>query len=105
MDSFLAYTGCKTIMKITVMVYPRELEDMTFEVNIPSHKKEFETKEEISHCEEDEIPVKIQEQNETVLQYIYRLKQVSRFCEFEKLGTKEMTIEEELLQVRLIEGL
>ena len=47
---------------------------------------------------------KIQEQNGTVLQYIHWLKQASKFCEFEKLGTKEMTIEE-LLQLRLVEEL
>ena len=37
MDLFLASTGCKAIIKITVMVYHRELEDMT------SKKNEFES--------------------------------------------------------------
>ena len=57
MDSLLAYTGCKTIMKITAMVYPRELEDDIQRI-ILSNKKEFETKEEIGHCRENKIPAK-----------------------------------------------
>ena len=59
MDSFLAYAGCNTIMKITVVACPRELEDTTFrKVYIPSNKKEFEAKEEVGNCREDEILIK-----------------------------------------------
>ena len=32
-----------------------------------------------------------------------RLKSASRFCEFEKLGTQQMTIEEEMIQLRFIQ--
>lgn len=46
-----------------------------------------------------------QEQNETIIQYIPKLRETSRFCEFENFGMGEMPIEDELKQLRLIEGM
>ena len=89
-------------MKITIMFYTRELEDMTFEEVI---KKNLRPKKKLVMVERMKFLSKIHEQNETILQYIYWLKQASRFCLLEKLRTKEMTIEEEQVQLRLIKGL
>lgn len=44
-----------------------------------------------------------QELNEMIIQYINKLQEASRFCDFEKLGAGEMTIEDKLIQLRLIE--
>lgn len=46
-----------------------------------------------------------QEQNKAIIQYIPKLREPSRFCEFENFGMREMTIEGELKQLRLIEGM
>ena len=66
MDSFLAYTGCEAMMKITVMVYPREL-NLTFEELSQVIKKEFQ-KGKLVIVERTKFLSKIQEQNETNLQ-------------------------------------
>ena len=54
----IAYARSETIMRITVRVYSRELEDMTFKEITQVIKKEFETKEKIGHCGEDGISVR-----------------------------------------------
>ena len=87
------------------MVYPRELEDMTFEEISQKIKKNLRLKKKLVIAERMKFLSKIQKQKEIILKYIHRLKQASRFYKFEKLWTKEMTIKEELLQLRLIEGL
>ena len=45
-----------------------------------------------------------EEIDEPIIKYLQRLRNASRYCEFEKLGQGEQTIEEELIQLRLIEG-
>ena len=46
-----------------------------------------------------------QEIDERIVKYLHRLRNTSRYWEFEKLGPKEQTIEEDLIQLRLIEGI
>ena len=40
-----------------------------------------------------------------MIKYQHCLQNVSRYCEFEKLGQEEQTIEKDLIQIRLIEGM
>ena len=42
---------------------------------------------------------------EPIKKYLHRLQNVNRYCEFEKLGQEEQTIEKELIQLMLIEGI
>ena len=44
-----------------------------------------------------------QEPNKTVIQSLRKLRKESRFWEFEKLGMREMTIEDKSILLRLIE--
>ena len=46
-----------------------------------------------------------QEIDELIIKYLHCLWNVSRYWEFEKIGQKEQTIEEDLVQLRLIEGM
>ena len=45
-----------------------------------------------------------QEIDEPMIKYLHRLRNGSRYCGFEKLGRGEQTIEVDLIQLRLIEG-
>ena len=42
---------------------------------------------------------------EPIIKYLHRLRNASKYCEFEKLGQEEQTIEEDLIQLRLNEGI
>ena len=46
-----------------------------------------------------------QEIDEPIIKYLHRLPNTSRYCESEKPGQEEQTIEENLIQIRLIEGM
>ena len=46
-----------------------------------------------------------QEIDEPIIKYLHCLQNASRYCEFEKLGQEEQTIEEDLIQLRLIESM
>ena len=46
-----------------------------------------------------------QEIDEHIIKYLHCLRNASRYCEFKKLGQEEQTIEEDLIQLRLIEGM
>ena len=43
-----------------------------------------------------------QEIDELIIKYLHRLRNASKFCEFEKLGQEEQMIEENLIQLRLL---
>ena len=46
-----------------------------------------------------------QEIDEPIIEYLHCLQNVSRYCEFEKLRQEAQTTEEDLIQLRLIEGM
>ena len=46
-----------------------------------------------------------QDVDEPIIKYLHRLQNASRYCEFEKLRQEKKTIEENLIQLRLIEGM
>ena len=45
------------------------------------------------------------EVDEPIIKYQHRLRNASRYCEFEKLGQEEQIIEEDLIRLRLIESM
>ena len=46
-----------------------------------------------------------QEIDKPIIKYLHHQENACRYCEFEKLGQEEQTIEEDLIQLRLIEGI
>lgn len=45
-----------------------------------------------------------QESEEPIIKFLHWLREASRYCRFERLGKDKMPIEEELIQLKLIEG-
>ena len=46
-----------------------------------------------------------QEIDKPIIKYLHQLWNASRYCDFEKLGQEEQMSEEDLIQLRLIEGM
>ena len=105
MDLFLATAGCKAVMKISNMAYPRNLEVLTFEEISRVIRKNMRPKKKLVVAERTKFMATKQEHGEPIIKYLHRIKHASRYCEFEKLGQQDQTIEEELIQLRLIEGM
>ena len=85
-------------MKDSTMVYPTNLEDLTFE-KMSDHKKKYEIQEKVGMVERTKFVSMKQEIYELIIKYLYRLPNVSGYCEFEKLGQEEQTFEEDLIQL------
>ena len=56
------------------------------------HKKKYETQEKL---ERTKFMSMKQEIDELIIKHLHRLRNASRYCEFEKLGREEQTIEDE----------
>ena len=80
------------MMKVSTMAYPTNLEDLTFE-NMSDHEA---PKRLVVAKWTKSVSMK-QEIDEPIIKYLHRLRNASRFCEFEKLGQEEQTIEEDLI--------
>ena len=104
-NQFMAYAGCEAIMRLKVMVYPRDIQRMSFREIEQAIRKDVRPKKKLVIAERTKFLSTKQNPGESVRNYIHRLKQASRFCEFEKLGSGTMSIQEELIQLRFIEGL
>ena len=102
---FLASAGCEAIMKILVMAYPKDLEELTFEDLKQIIRNNLRPKKKLVITERTKFLSNKQNSNKLARFYLHRLKEASKFCEFEKLGTENITIEEELIQLCFIEEL
>ena len=56
-DLFLATPGCKAIMKVSIMLYPTNLEDLTFEKISHNIRTNTEAQEKIGRGRKNEIHV------------------------------------------------
>ena len=91
-------------MKVSTRAYPTNLKDLTFE-RISQIIRNMRPKKRLIVAERTKFMSMKQEINEPIIKYLHRLRNASRYCEFEKLGQEELTIEEDLIQLRLIEGM
>ena len=87
------------------MGYPKDLEELKFLEIKQIIQNNLRSKKKLVIAERTKFLFKSQNSKELSRFYLHRLKEASRFCEFEKLATENMTIEEELIQLRFIEGL
>ena len=92
-------------MKVSTLAYTTNLEDVTFEKISQIIRRNMRPKKRLAVAERMKFMSMKQEINEPIIKYLHRLRNASRYCEFEKLGQDEQTIEEELIQLRLIEGM
>ena len=104
-DLFLAKAGIEAVKKISLMVYPKELENMIFDdikTVIMSHLR---PQKRLIIAERVRFLASKQQNNENIVSYAQRLRKASRFCNFEKLGKDGQSAEDDLIQMRLIDGL
>lgn len=103
-DLFLSQAGIEAIRKVSLMVYPNILEAMTFEEIRKEIMEKLRPKKRLLLAERSNFMTTVQETSETIQCYLQRLRHASRFCEFENLG-RNQSIEDDLIQLRLITGL
>ena len=103
-DIFLATAGCEAIQKVSTMSYPRNLEEMTFKEIREVIKKNTRPKKRLVIAERTKFLETRQHPDESIVQFVHRLKERARYCEFERLGTGDMTTEDEWIMLRLKDG-
>ena len=87
------------------MAYSKDLEELSFQEIKQIIRNNLSLKKKKVIAERTKFLSKKQNSNKLVRSYLQSLKEASRFCEFEKLGTENITIEEELIWLQFIEGL
>ena len=101
-DFFLGTAGCEAIINVSTMAYSTNLEDMTFE-KISQIMRNIRPKKRLVVAERTKFMSMRQEIVEPIIKYLHCLRNASRYCAFEKLGQEEQSIEEDLIQLRLME--
>ena len=104
-DLFLAKAGVSAIQKVSTIVYPREIEEMKFEEIRKAVLEAVRPKKPLVIAERVKFLSLRQESQEGVASYVQRLKNGARFCEFGEIGKKGQSEEDDLIQMRLIDGL
>ena len=102
---FLITGGCEAIQNVSMMAYPRNLEELTFKEIDEVIKRNIRPKKRLVIAERTKFLETRQHPNESIVQFIHQLKEKAKYCEFERLGTGEMTTENELIMLCLIEGM
>ena len=106
-DFFIATTGLNAIQQVTTMVKPYNLEDMNFADIEQIIMEKIRPKKKLIIAERAHFMQLNQLPGESISDYAQRLRRAAQFCEFNNLGTAEakQTSEDELLQMRLVDGL
>ena len=104
-DLFLASAGCEVIMKISPMLYPTNLEDLIFENISQIIRRNIWPKKRLVVAKGTKFMSMKQEIDEQIIKHLHSLRNASKYCEFEKLGQEDKTIEEDLIWLSLIEGI
>ena len=104
-DLFLSKAGVEAIKKVSTIVHPKELEDMSFEEIKRAILESVRPKKPLVIAERVKFLSLRQGKNEPVVSYLQRLRTAARFCDFEKIGQKGQSAEDDLVQMRLIDGL
>lgn len=79
-DLFLATAGCESNMKISVMAYTKDLEDLTFEEISQIIRNNVRPKKKLVIAERTKFLSTKQNPDELARDYLHRLKKASRFC-------------------------
>ena len=89
------------------MAAPKVLEEMNFEEIKNLVLEKLQPKKKLVIAERTQFLSMRQTEAEDVRDYVHRLRNGARFCDFHKLGAANTTqsAEDELLQMRLIDGL
>ena len=90
-DMFLSTAGCKAIQRVSMMAYPRNLEELTFKEISKAIKRNIRPKKRLVIMKITQFLETRQHPDESIVQFIHQLKERARYCKFEKLGTGEIT--------------
>ena len=105
-DLFLSTAGITAIRQVTIMAAPRILESMSFNVIQELILSKIRPNKRLIIAERTNFMSMCQEKTENILSFSYRLKDAARNCEFQKIpDTPKQSIEDELIQMRLIAGI
>ena len=106
-DLFLSRVGLEALKKITLMAQPKDIEQMPFDEIQQLIVDNIRPKKKITLAERTKFLSMKQEQGESVQDYSRRLRDGARFCDFNSLNsaTAPQTAEDELILMRLIDGL
>ena len=105
MDFILATTECAAIIKVSTIAYHTNLKSLTFEKISQVIRRNMRPRKRLAVAERTKFMSMKQEIDEPIIKYLHHLRNARRYCEFEKLGQEEQTIEEDFIQLRLIEGI
>ena len=86
MDLFLTIARCEAMMKVSTMAYPINLEDLTFEKISQIIRRNMKSKKRLVVAERTKLRSMKKEIDEPIIKHQQRLRNASRYCEFEKLG-------------------
>nr|XP_047140200.1 uncharacterized protein K02A2.6-like [Hydra vulgaris] len=104
-DLFMAKAWIEAVKKISLMVYPEELENMMFDDIKTVVMSHLRPQKRLIIAERVRFLALKQQNNENIVSYAQRLREASRFCNFKKLGRDRQSAEVDLIQMRLIDGL
>ena len=96
-DLFLATAGCEAKIKVSTMAYPTDLDNLTLKKISQIIRRNMWPKKRLVVAERSKFISMKQEIDEPIIKYLHCLRNASRYCEFEKLGQEEQTIEEDLI--------
>ena len=86
------------------MAYPRNLEELTFKEISEVIKRNIRPNKRLIIAERTKFLETRQHPDESMVQFVHRLKERARYCQFERSGTGEMTKEDDLIMLLLING-
>ena len=106
-DLFLSRAGVDAIHQITLMAHPKDLESMDFSDIRKLIMDKLRPKKRLVIAERASFLSTIQHHSENVNEYVHRLRNAARFCEFNLLNdsTASQSAEDDLIQMRLVDGL
>ena len=90
-DYFLSKAGLEALREVCIMVTPQVFKDMKFETIRRIILDKMHPRKRLIIAERTRFLATRQGPTKTVRQYIQRLREATKFCEFEKLNTANAT--------------
>ncbi len=91
-DKFFFCCGVKSLKKLKSLVAPKELKTMTFK-NIEKVLKGYlEPQQSMTVAEQTRFVSIVQDRNEAASDFLARLRETARFCEFDHLKTNNIPV-------------
>ena len=92
---------------MSIMAAPAVLEDMAFKDIQALILAKLQPRKRLVVAERTQFMALLQHEDETVQEYVHRLRHGARHCAFDKLGATDalQSAEDDLIQMRLVAGL